>query len=60
MSARRIPELSAELNLSPKTLRREIARGNLPYHRAGKIILFTDEDISAYLSSIAVPAGGPK
>lgn len=55
MSARRIQDLSKELHLSCITLRREILRGKLPHHRAGKIILFTQEDVDTYLSRIAVP-----
>jgi excisionase family DNA binding protein len=57
---RRIKQLADELGLCEGTLRREIKRGHLSHHRAGKIILFTDEDVAAYIARIAVPADGLK
>lgn len=53
MAVKRIPELAAELNSSPMTIRREVYRGKLPFHRIGRVIVFTDDDVAIYLERCA-------
>jgi excisionase family DNA binding protein len=56
MNLLKIPEAAARLRLSECSLRRKIARGTIPHHRLGKVFFFTEEDLTAYLTSCAVPA----
>ena len=44
------------LGVSIPTVRRLLRDGALPHHRIGDRVVFTDEDLSAFLASVAVPA----
>ncbi len=54
---RRAPLLSVDqvanhLNVSSKTIRRKVDSGELPVIRLGRLLRFSENDVSAYLSSM--------
>jgi predicted site-specific integrase-resolvase len=54
-----LAETAAELGIPPKTLRGHVQSGRAPCHRNGSgKIFFTRADVSAFLETLRVPAGG--
>lgn len=49
---------AAKLDVSEDTVRRRVYRGELPHHRTGRQLRFTESDIDTYLEMTAVPARG--
>jgi excisionase family DNA binding protein len=47
-----INEVARQENVSPRTVRRQIARGDLPYYRIGRAIRISPDDLSAYLKRV--------
>lgn len=43
--------VARRLDVSPKTVRRMITRGELPVHRLGRLIRISPQDLDAYLTS---------
>jgi excisionase family DNA binding protein len=48
--------MARRLGRSADWVRRAANRGDLPHHRDGRYLRFTEQDVEAYLTSIAVPA----
>ena len=46
----KIPEVARRLDVSEKTVRRWIDRGELPVHRLGSSIRISEADLSAFLA----------
>ena len=46
-----ITEVAARLDVSVKTVRRAIARGDLPSHRLGKLLRVSETDLDEYITS---------
>jgi excisionase family DNA binding protein len=44
-----VDDIATAMAISPKTVRRMIARGELISHRIGKLIRVSDEDLATYL-----------
>jgi excisionase family DNA binding protein len=44
-----INEVARQENVSPRTVRRQIVRGDLPYYRIGRAIRISPEDLAACL-----------
>lgn len=51
-----IPEAAEILHLKEVTIRRRIYAGEIPFHRFGRRIFFTQKDIDDYIESCAIPA----
>ena len=45
-----INEVAAELDVSPKTVRRWIAAGELPVHRLGRQLRISEADLLAFIA----------
>jgi excisionase family DNA binding protein len=48
---RDVDAVARRLNVSPKTVRRMINRGELPVHRIGKLVRISDDDLVEYVRS---------
>jgi excisionase family DNA binding protein len=44
-----LPEATTQLRVAPRTVYREIARGNLPVVRIGKAVRILQDDLDAYV-----------
>jgi excisionase family DNA binding protein len=44
------------LNISVETLDRYKKLGKMPYHQVGDRVIFTEDDLAAFLENCAVPA----
>ena len=44
-----IPDVAAQLQLSTKTIRRMIERGDLPSHRIGRQVRVASNDLGAFI-----------
>jgi excisionase family DNA binding protein len=51
-------EAAKELRVHPITIRRLISNGKIDYHRLGKKIFFTPENIEQYVKRCSIPAKG--
>jgi excisionase family DNA binding protein len=47
-----INEVARHENISPRTVRRQIERGELSYYRIGRAIRISPEDLAAYLKMV--------
>ena len=47
-----INEAARRQNVFPRTVRRQIERGELPYYRIGRAIRISPEDLAAYLKRV--------
>lgn len=45
-----IPTVAAQLDVSPKTVRRWIDAGDLPVHRLGRQLRISEPDLAAFLA----------
>jgi excisionase family DNA binding protein len=55
MSLFTIHDVAPLLKISEITVRRFIKDHSIPYHKIGKKYFFTDEDLQAYFTKVAVP-----
>ena len=47
-----IPAVAARLDISSKTVRRMIERGDLPVYRIGKLLRISEADLANYLANM--------
>lgn len=57
--ARTKAETAAFLGVSPKTVQRRVARGEIECVRSGKVLRFLDEQIEAFLARATVSVSEP-
>jgi len=55
----RIPEAAERMSVSPSTVRRLIARGDLPAYRILRAVVIRPEDIVEYLQRVKIPIDPP-
>lgn len=46
-----LASVAARLGVSVKTVRRMVDRGDLPFHRFGRLLRVSDADIAEYIAS---------
>jgi len=56
----KVIELAKMLNMSPKTVRAMVSRGDLPNHAIGRQVRFRERDIEAWLATRRRPAVGER
>ncbi|MDI1289363.1 MAG: helix-turn-helix domain-containing protein [bacterium] len=53
------PEAAGELGVTESWLRRSATAKKVPFHKVGREIRFTEDDLASIVSMTAVPADSP-